>query len=66
MALVKRKTRRKLYKQLKKLVRKHGAEMTLALVSGIVTSLTADEEADPLPPKRRPIIVRKRAAVRER
>ncbi len=43
MAVVKKKTRRKLAKQLTKLVKKHGAEIALALVAGIVSSLAADK-----------------------
>ena len=66
MALVKRKARRKLYKQLRKLVRKHGAEMTLALATGIVSSLTTDDDVARPPRKRRPVIVRKPAAARLR
>jgi hypothetical protein len=42
MAVLKKKTRKGLSKQLGKLVKKHGAEMTLALISGIVSSLAAD------------------------
>ncbi|MGH9373652.1 MAG: hypothetical protein ACRD15_19200 [Vicinamibacterales bacterium] len=43
MALVKKKTRKKLSKQLNKLVRKHGPDMTLALVTGMVSNLAADK-----------------------
>ena len=69
MALIKRKTRRKLSKQLSKLVKKHGAEMALALVSGIVSSLAAGER-DKLDKKAkvrvkpRTIIIRKRPPAR--
>jgi hypothetical protein len=42
MALIKKKTRKKLVKGLKKLVRKHGAEVTLTLVTGIVGALVAE------------------------
>ena len=42
MAVIKRKIRKKLTKQLAKLVKKHGPEMALALVSGIVSALAAD------------------------
>ena len=68
MALIKRKTRKKLSKQLTKLVKKHGAEMALALVTGIVSGVAAEN-----PQKRRAgaksrvkppvktIVVRKRA-----
>ena len=42
MALIKRKTRKKLSKELNKLVKRHGAEMALALVTGIISSLAAD------------------------
>ena len=42
MAVIKRRTRKKLTKQLSKLVKRHGAEMALALVTGIISSLAAD------------------------
>jgi hypothetical protein len=42
MALIKKKTRKKLAKQLKKLVRKHGAEVALTFVTGIVGALVAE------------------------
>ena len=42
MAVIKRDTRKKLTKQLSKLVKRHGAEMALALVTGIISSLAAD------------------------
>jgi hypothetical protein len=42
MATIKRKTRKKLSKQLRKLVTRHGPETALALVTGIVTNLAAD------------------------
>jgi len=42
MALLKRKTRKKLSKDLTKLVRKHGPEMALALVSGIISAAAAE------------------------
>jgi hypothetical protein len=38
MAQIKRKTRKKISKQLNKLVKRHGAERALALVGGIVSS----------------------------
>ena len=41
MAVIKQKTRKKLSKQLGRLVKRHGAEMTLALVTGIISSLAA-------------------------
>jgi hypothetical protein len=43
MALIKQKTRKKLSKQLAKLVKKHGPEMTVALVTGIVSGLAAEK-----------------------
>ena len=71
MALIKGKTRRKLSKQLNKLVKKHGAEMALALVSGIVSSLAAGgrDKADKkakvkATAKPRTIIIRKRPPAR--
>ena len=76
MAVIKQKTRKKLSKQLSKLVKRHGAEMTLALVTGIISSLAAarankaskktkgaakpDRAARPVRPVR-PMAVRKRA-----
>lgn len=42
MAVIKRKTRKKLTKQLARLVKRHGAERTLAMVTGIVSSLAMD------------------------
>ena len=42
MAQIKRKTRKRISKQLKKLVKRHGAERALALVTGIVSSLVTD------------------------
>ena len=44
MAVMKKKTRRKLSKQLNKLIKLHGAEMALALVTGIVSALAADQK----------------------
>ena len=69
MAVMKRKTRRKLSKQLSKLIRRHGAEMAMALVTGLVSALAAGEDdkprkkhADPAIRKApvRTIVVRKR------
>ena len=45
MAVMKKSVRKKLSKYLDRLVKKHGAEMTLALVTGIVSSLAADRQA---------------------
>src|SRR5215207_270160 len=45
MAVMKKSVRKKLSKYLERLVKKHGAEMTLALVTGIVSSLAADIQA---------------------
>ena len=45
MAVMKKSVRKKLSKYLDRLVKKHGAEMTLALVTGIVSSLAADQQA---------------------
>ena len=45
MAVMKKSVRKKLSKYLERLVKKHGAEMTLALVTGIVSSLAADQQA---------------------
>ena len=43
MAVMKKNVRKKLSKYLARLVKKHGAEMTLALVTGIVSSLAAEK-----------------------
>lgn len=45
VAVMKKKTRRKLSKQLNKLIKLHGAEMALALVTGIVSALAADQKS---------------------
>ena len=45
MAVMKKSVRKKLSKYLERLIKKHGAEMTLALVTGIVSSLAADNQA---------------------
>ena len=45
MAVMKKKTRRKLSKQLDKLIKLHGAEMALALVTGIVSALAAERNS---------------------
>jgi hypothetical protein len=45
MAVMKKSVRKKLSKHLARLVKKHGAEMTLALVTGIVSSLAAGQQA---------------------
>ena len=45
MAVIKKSVRKKLSKYLERIVKKHGAEMTLALVTGIVSSLAADQQA---------------------
>ena len=45
MAVMKKSVRKKLSKYLERLIKKHGAEMTLALVTGIVSSIAADGKA---------------------
>ncbi len=45
VAVMKKKTRRKLSKQLNKLIKLHGAEMALALVTGIVSALAAEKKS---------------------
>ena len=45
VAVMKKKTRRKLSKQLDKLIKLHGAEMALALVTGIVSALAAERRS---------------------
>jgi hypothetical protein len=47
MAVMKKSTRKKLSKQLNKLIKQHGAEMALALVTGIVGALAADRPQKP-------------------
>ena len=47
MAVMKKSTRKKLSKQLNKLIKRHGPEMALALVTGIVGALASDRAADP-------------------
>ena len=42
MAVMKKSTRKKLSKQLNKLIKQHGAEMALALVTGIVSALASE------------------------
>jgi hypothetical protein len=44
VAVMKKKTRRKLSKQMNKLIKLHGAEMALALVTGIVSALAAERK----------------------
>jgi hypothetical protein len=44
VAVMKKKTRRKLSKQLDKLIKLHGAEMALVLVTGIVSALAAERK----------------------
>jgi hypothetical protein len=73
MALIRRKTRKRLTKDLKRIVKKHGAEMALALVTGIITGLAAEgvekkKKSRPKPkpaalvrPEPAPVVVRKRA-----
>jgi hypothetical protein len=45
MAVMKKSTRKKLSKQLNKLIKHHGPEMALALVTGIVGALASDRTA---------------------
>jgi hypothetical protein len=67
---IKKKTRKKLSKQLNKLVKRHGPEMALALVTGIVSAAAAENtpkvksrtKAAAKPVAKAPII-RKRVAV---
>jgi len=47
MAVMKKSIRKKLSKQLNKLIKRHGAEMALALVTGIVGALAADRPQKP-------------------
>jgi thiamine phosphate synthase YjbQ (UPF0047 family) len=57
MALIKKKTRKAITKQVKKLVRKHGPEIATGLVtsivSGIAAAATAKPEDDDTPKKSR-------------
>jgi hypothetical protein len=77
MALIKRKRRKRLTKDLARIVKKHGAQTALTLVTGIIGDLAAEKadrkskelrkaarEAKHAPlvsPEPRPIVVRKRA-----
>jgi hypothetical protein len=45
MAVIKKKTRKRVSKQLNKLVKRHGAETTLAFVTGVVSAAAADTSA---------------------
>jgi len=47
MAVMKKTTRKKLSKQLNKLIKQHGAEMALALVTGIVGALASERANKP-------------------
>jgi len=47
MAVMKKSTRKKLSKQLNKLIKQHGAEMALALVTGIVGALASERANKP-------------------
>ena len=47
MAVIKQKTRKKLSKTLGRLVKKYGPEMTLALVTGIISALVAEKSNKP-------------------
>lgn len=49
MAIIKKKTRKKLSKQLTKLVKKHGAETAITLVTGIVGAMAAHATAESEP-----------------
>ncbi len=66
MALIKRKTRKKLTKQLNKLLKRHGAEMALALVTGFLSNLAADTTEGKRASSRRAVVVapERRARVR--
>ena len=63
MAVMKKKTRKKLSKQLDKLIKLHGAEMSLALVTGIVSALAAERKsrADRKRNRRAPRLARPRS-----
>jgi len=47
MAVMKKSTRKKLSKQLNKLIKQHGPEMALALVTGIVGALASERTTKP-------------------
>ena len=72
MALIKRKTRRKLSKQLSKILKKHGTEVTMALVGGIVGQLSGEDTKRPRSRKalaQEPVVVKpplRARAVRKR
>lgn len=70
MAVIKKKTRKRLSKQLNKIVKKHGAESALALVTGIVSAAAVDTEPSMRTKSRvtakallKPAAMRKRASV---
>jgi hypothetical protein len=68
MAVMKKRLRKKLSKYLGKLVKKHGAETTLALVTNMVSALPANKATRKAAAAKaadkpvRTIVVRKRAA----
>jgi|GEM_PF-5694350 len=47
MALLKRKTRKVLLKEVHRLVRKHGSETAVGLITGMVTEFIAQAVLDP-------------------
>jgi hypothetical protein len=47
MAVMKKSARKKISKQLNKLIKQHGAEMALALVTGIVGALASERANRP-------------------
>jgi hypothetical protein len=47
MAVMKKSTRKKLSKQLNKLIKLHGADMALALVTGLVGALASERSLKP-------------------
>jgi hypothetical protein len=54
MAVMKKSTRKKLSKQLNKLIKQHGAEMALALVTGIVGALASERANKPAKKSKKP------------
>jgi hypothetical protein len=70
MAVIKKKTRKKLSKQLNKLVKRHGPELALALVTGIVSAAAAENTSKAKPRTKTPAkpvakapVIRKRVTV---
>lgn len=56
MAIIKKKTRKAITKQVKKIVKKHGPEIAMGLVTNLVTGITAaalSDSGDEAKPKKK-------------